>query len=169
MNYLNIMRGLFVSIRVTTRSIDSTHPNQIEAVRIQRQGTVPYGVTRRLMGPAASAGNTCRKTAIFKLTTATASFLAPNKLFFLRMSLRDRGRDSSVGIVTRYWPDGPGIESRWGGNFPHPSRPPLGPTQPGLSRGLSGRDVAFTRHPHLAPRLKEEYSSPSGTSWLVLG
>ena len=51
------------------------------------------------------------------------------------------GRDSSVGIATRYGLNGPGIESRWGRNFPHPSRPALGPTQPpvqwvpGLSRG----------------------------------
>jgi hypothetical protein len=40
------------------------------------------------------------------------------------------GRDSSVGIATRYGLDGPGIESRWGRDFPHPSRPALGPTQP---------------------------------------
>ena len=39
------------------------------------------------------------------------------------------GRDSSVGIATRYGLDGPGIESRWGRDFPHPSRPSLGPTQ----------------------------------------
>ena len=39
-------------------------------------------------------------------------------------------RDSSVGIATRYGLDGPGIESRWGRDFPHPSRPSLGPTQP---------------------------------------
>jgi len=31
-------------------------------------------------------------------------------------------RDSSVGIATRYGLDGPGIESRWGRDFPHPSR-----------------------------------------------
>ena len=38
------------------------------------------------------------------------------------------GRDGSVGIGTRYGLGGPGIESRWGRDFPHPSRPALGPT-----------------------------------------
>ena len=38
-------------------------------------------------------------------------------------------RDSSVGIATRYRLDGLGIESRWGRDFPHPSRPALGRTQ----------------------------------------
>jgi len=48
---------------------------------------------------------------------------------------------SSVGIATRYRLDSSGIKSRWGLDFPHPSRPTLGPTQPpiqlvpGLSRG----------------------------------
>ena len=32
------------------------------------------------------------------------------------------GRDSSVGIATRYGLDRPGIESRWGRDFPHPSQ-----------------------------------------------
>jgi hypothetical protein len=40
------------------------------------------------------------------------------------------GRDSSVGIATRYGLDGPGIDLRCGGGFPYPSRPALGPTQP---------------------------------------
>jgi len=31
-----------------------------------------------------------------------------------------RSRDSSVGIATRYWLDGPGIESRWGARFSAP-------------------------------------------------
>ena len=50
------------------------------------------------------------------------------------------GRDGSVGIATRYGLNGPGIESRWGRDFPHPSRPALRPTQPPVQwvPGLSG-------------------------------
>ena len=40
------------------------------------------------------------------------------------------GRGSSVGTATRYGLDGPGIESRFGRDFPHTSKPALGPTQP---------------------------------------
>ena len=48
---------------------------------------------------------------------------------------------SSVGIAAGYGLDGPGIEYRWGRDYPYLSRPALGPTQlpvqwvPGLSRG----------------------------------
>jgi hypothetical protein len=51
------------------------------------------------------------------------------------------GPRSVVRIATGYGLDGPGIESRWGRDFPHLSGPVLGPTQPpvqwvlGLSRG----------------------------------
>jgi hypothetical protein len=53
----------------------------------------------------------------------------------------DSGPGSSVGIATGYGLDDPGIESRWGRDFLHRSRPALEPTQPpvqwvqGLSRG----------------------------------
>jgi hypothetical protein len=40
------------------------------------------------------------------------------------------GTGSSVGIATDYGLDGLGMESRWGRDFPHLSRPALGPTQP---------------------------------------
>jgi hypothetical protein len=51
------------------------------------------------------------------------------------------GPDSSVSIATGYRLNGSGIESRWGWDFSHMSRPALGPTQPpvqwvlGISRG----------------------------------
>ena len=40
------------------------------------------------------------------------------------------GPGSVVGIATGYGLDGPGTESRWGRDFPHLSKPALGPTQP---------------------------------------
>jgi hypothetical protein len=66
------------------------------------------------------------------------------------MPLKLVGRDSAVGIATRYGMDGTGIELQRGRDFPHPSR---GPTQPRIhvpdhSRGYSGWDVAITTHSH---------------------
>jgi len=40
------------------------------------------------------------------------------------------GPGSSVVIATAYALDGPVIESRWWGDFPHLSSPALRPTQP---------------------------------------
>ena len=90
------------------------------------------------------------------------------------------GRDCSVGIATCYGLDGPGmIESRWGRDFPYPSRRVLRPTQtliqwvPGLLAGskAAGRGVD---HPHpssaeVKERVELYHYSPSVSSWLVLG
>ena len=69
------------------------------------------------------------------------------------------GRDSSVGIATRYGLDGPGIEFRLGVDIFRtcPDRP-WGPPSllyngyPGLKRPDRGVD----HPPHIAPRLKRE-------------
>jgi len=75
-----------------------------------------------------------------------------HNIFSILHPLRELG--GSIGIVTGYGLDGPGIESWWGRDFPHLSRPALGPTQPpaqwvlGLSPGAkSGRGVTLTPHP----------------------
>ena len=50
------------------------------------------------------------------------------------------GPGSVVGITTGYGLDGPGIESRWGRDFPHLSRPALGPTQPPVECLYRGKE-----------------------------
>jgi len=59
-----------------------------------------------------------------KLTTSC------NLYFFKYDYYAQSGPGSSVDIVTGYGLDGPGIESQWERDFPHLSRPALGPTQP---------------------------------------
>jgi hypothetical protein len=65
------------------------------------------------------------------------------------------GRDSVVGIATRYVMDGPGIESRWGGaRFSAPVQNGPGAHLASCTRGAgypswgySGRAMALTTHP----------------------
>jgi hypothetical protein len=58
--------------------------------------------------------------------------MTSNKLgiLYVTFTQKERGRNSIVGIATRFGPDGPGIESRWERDFPHPSRPALISIQP---------------------------------------
>jgi len=91
--------------------------------------------------------------------------------YFIVLYVTQMGRISSVGIATCYGLDDPGIESRWGRDFPHPSRPALGPTQPplewvpSLSRGkVTGE---WRNHPHpsravVKERVELYFYSPFG-------
>jgi hypothetical protein len=70
------------------------------------------------------------------------------------------GWDGLVGIVTHYRLDGLGIECSWRRDFPRPSPPALGLTQPpiqwvrGVSRGV--KQLGRGDHPpHLASKLKK--------------
>ena len=51
---------------------------------------------------------------------------------FVEVTEASVGRNSVVGIATYYGLNGPGIESRWGRDFPLPPRPALGLTNPPL-------------------------------------
>ena len=83
------------------------------------------------------------------------------------------GRDSSVGIATRYGLDGLGIECRWRRNFPHPSIPALGLSQPpiqwvpGLSPVVKRRALRVAPPPtpsssEIKERVELYLYSPSG-------
>ena len=90
-----------------------------------------------------------------------------------------RGRDSSVGIATRYGLDGPGIVSRWTARFSalvqtdpgtYPASCTMGTGSfPGVKRPGRGVD-----HPPPSKRRGNErvglyLYSPSGPSWPVIG
>ena len=89
------------------------------------------------------------------------------------------GRDSSVGIATRYGLDGPGIESRWGARFSAPVRTGPGAYPASYTMG-SGPFPAVKRpgrgadHPPPSKCRGQErvglyLCSPSGPSWPVMG
>jgi hypothetical protein len=82
-------------------------------------------------------------------------------------------------VFLRYGLDGPGIESRWERNFPHPSRLALGPIQPSYTMGTRSfpgvkRPGRGVDHPPLSSaEVKERVElclySTSGPSWSVIG
>ena len=80
------------------------------------------------------------------------------------------GRDSSVGITTRYKLDGKVIESRWGQVISSPFQNGPGALYKGVPSNRLGHDV--DHQPTASAAVKERVDlylySPSGPSWLVL-
>jgi hypothetical protein len=81
---------------------------------------------------------------------------------YLGIPLRfESGQGNVVSIATGYGLEGPGIESRWGRNFPHLSRLALGPTQrpvqcvPGLFRGKERPERDADPSPHSSAVVKK--------------
>ena len=79
-------------------------------------------------------GNSLQLGHIYKFTHSSeihpinlCCYIYPLNVFSFLLYVPFGGRDSSVGIVTRYGLGDPGIRSRWGWDFPHPSRPAPGP------------------------------------------
>jgi hypothetical protein len=100
----------------------------------------------------------------------------PITIIIIIILLLQGGRDSPVGIATRYGLDGPGIESWWGEIFRSRPHRPWGPPSllyngyrvsfPGVKRPGLGVD-----HPppsSARERVEVYRNSPTGPSWLVL-
>jgi len=91
------------------------------------------------------------------------------------------GRDSSVGIVTRYRLDGPGIESRWGGGarFSAPIQTVPGVYPASYTMGTrsflevqwlgNGVDHPSSSSAEVKERVELYLYSPSRPLWPVLG
>jgi len=93
----------------------------------------------------------------------------------------NRGRDSSVGVATRYGMGGPGLNPGGGGGEIFPTRPyrPWGPPNllyngyrisfPGVKRPGRGVDHSPLTRAEVKERVQLYLYSPSGPSWPVLG
>jgi hypothetical protein len=79
-----------------------------------------------------------------------------NDIFIIRL-MKSSGLDSSVGIMTGYGLDGPGIESRWGRDLLQLFIPASCTTGTGSFPVVkSGRGVTLTPQPLLVPLVMKE-------------
>ena len=120
--------------------------------------------------------NTNAMISVIITTTITNNNNNNSVIYYVLNSTVDR--DISDSVATGLGLDGSGIESRWRRDFPHPSRPALGPTRPPIQRApdLFPRGKAggsgFTHQPPSSAEVKERLElhrySPSGTSGSLL-
>ena len=132
----------------------------------------PYPSNRRLDGPRSRSGH-------FEGDRKFLSLQGLKTAIFRSLSSSLGGRDSVVGIATRYGLDGSGIESRCGRDFPHPSRPALGAypasctmgtgSFPGVKRPGRGADHPPPPKRRGHERVELYLYSPSVPSWPVIG
>ena len=152
----------------------------------------PGKVTRHtsnktLDGSQNTSGGFCRRENFLyipdfepRIFQAVASLFAHCAAVYLLTSVcYSRGRDSSVGIATRYGLDGLGIESQWGSRFfppvntgpgGHPASYTTGTGSfPGVKRPGHGVNHLPPSSSEVKGRVELYFYSPSGPSWPVLG
>jgi hypothetical protein len=127
-----------------------------------------HGASLRDLSLVSSADETGRGKSV-QITGARMSGRGPRQCciyifpYFSVVPLSVGGRDSSVGIATRYGLDGPRIESRWGARFTasvqtgpgaHPASYASGTGS--LSRGVKRPGCGVDHPSQLAPRLNKE-------------
>ena len=129
---------------------------------------------------------TDRQRALTKLKVGFHNFANAPKIIECTLNNKNRelknqtkGRNSSVGIATRYGLDGPGIESRWGARFSapvqtgpgaHPASYTMGTGSfLGVKRPGRGVDHPPPSSAKVEGRVELYIYSPSGSSWPVLG
>ena len=129
-----------------------------------------------LIGPVWWCNSWCLAWALlWQQTSGVLPMVTACCLIYYHLWLLKWSRDSIVSIATRYGLNDPVIESRWGRDFLHLSRPALRPTTMGTGSFLRvkqlgrGIDHPFPSSAEIKERVEINLCSPSGPSWPVLG